>query len=805
MHTRTTLSPCKNKNDRQSGRTRRVRAAAPTPAALTFAVSLTFGSVPLAIAGPTGGVVVSGQGTISTPKAGTTLINQSSNLLQLNWNTFNVSQGESVQFRQPTSTSIAFNRILDQKPSQIFGQVQGNGQVVLVNPYGILIGRTAQLNVNSLVVSSLSEMGYDPVSGRYRFASSAANPGAVRNEGTITAGRGGSVTLLGGTVSNSGTIVADYGTVNLAAGRVATLDLAGDGLLRLEVGSELSSNASGAASAVENSGSISAAGGQVVLTASALKDVFTNLVNNTGIVRANRIDNTGGTIQLLGPNGDVNSSGTLDASAGDAKSTGGAVTMSGDRVGLFGNAVVDVAGATGGGTAFIGGGDHGSSPNVANARETVVSAGATIDADAGTGGDGGHVVVWSNDYTQYDGNLSARGGTLSGNGGHAEVSGGALELSGSADLTAAHGAWGTLLLDPKNLTIDSSSPQPSGMTSNTYAYTDDSNQSTSIGTPAIQTLLSTGDVTLDATNSLTMNAATSLTSSSGKNLNLNSHGTIELDGTIALTGGGSVNVSTDGVGSAQPPTLTMGSGSSISTGTGNISLTAKSDVTLGALSATQVTVTSTAGNILNTNQGASPIVATTLSLLAQGTTGTVGQSGAGNAILTQAGSLTATGADGVFVSNSGGTLALTSASAGGTGGVVTITNAGGDIQVGNVTATDTVTLDDSGGANAINNSGVSSVIDAGTAILHAGSGIGTTGGALQTTVGTLTATSTNGAVDVANTGGALTITQATASGTGGAVTVTNAGGGIQVGNITAAGSVTLDDSGGANAINNLGV
>ena len=178
----------------------------------------------------------------------------------------------------------------------------------------------------------------------------------------------------------------------------------------------------------------------------------------------------------------------------------------------------------------------------------------------------------------------------------------------------------------------------------------------------------------------------------------------------------------------------------------------------------------------------------------------------GGALQTAVGALTATSTNGaVDVANTGGPLTITQATATGTSGAVTVTNTGGDIQVGNITAAGSVTLDDSGGANAINNLGVSSTIGAGTAILHAGSGIGTTGGALQTAVGALTATSTNGAVDVANTGGPLTITQATATGTSGAVTVTNTGGDIQVGNVTAAGSVTLDDSGGANAINNLGV
>src|SRR6185312_3217397 len=107
------------------------------------------------------------------------------------------------------------------------------------------------LNVNSLVVSSLDAIDFDAASGRYRFSSTRNEPGVIRNEGSITAGPGGSVTLLGGRVSNAGSIVADFGTVNLAAGRTATLDLAGDGLLRLEVNSELLSNTDGGASAVE--------------------------------------------------------------------------------------------------------------------------------------------------------------------------------------------------------------------------------------------------------------------------------------------------------------------------------------------------------------------------------------------------------------------------------------------------------------------------------------------------------------------------------------------------------------------------
>src|SRR5512138_3039767 len=91
----------------------------------TFAASLSLGALSAAaVAGPTGGVVVEGQGTISTPTAGTTVIDQSSNQLHLNWNSFDVGASESVQFHQPSSTATAFNRILDQNPSQIFGHIE---------------------------------------------------------------------------------------------------------------------------------------------------------------------------------------------------------------------------------------------------------------------------------------------------------------------------------------------------------------------------------------------------------------------------------------------------------------------------------------------------------------------------------------------------------------------------------------------------------------------------------------------------------------------------------------------------------
>src|SRR5262245_31503246 len=81
-------------------------------------------------AGPAGGVVTQGQGAISAPTATSTVIDQASNRLSIDWQSFDVAANESVRFNQPTSSSVALNRILDLKPSEVFGRIDANGRVV---------------------------------------------------------------------------------------------------------------------------------------------------------------------------------------------------------------------------------------------------------------------------------------------------------------------------------------------------------------------------------------------------------------------------------------------------------------------------------------------------------------------------------------------------------------------------------------------------------------------------------------------------------------------------------------------------
>lgn len=273
--------------------------------ALALSVMLAFGTSAWAL--PAGGVVAAGGASISGG-ASTMVVTQSSQNVVINWQSFNIGATEAVRFVQPNSSSVALNRVLSSDPSSILGSLSANGQVFLVNPNGILFGRGASVNVGGLVASTRGISDGDFMAGRYDF--SGTGNGSVVNQGTINAD-GGYVALLGASVSNEGVISAQLGSVVLAAGNAVTLDVAGDGLLNVAV------NQGAVNALVQNGGLIRADGGKVLLTAQAAGDLLNTVVNNTGVIQAQTLQNRNGVISLMGDmqSGTVNVAGTIDASA----------------------------------------------------------------------------------------------------------------------------------------------------------------------------------------------------------------------------------------------------------------------------------------------------------------------------------------------------------------------------------------------------------------------------------------------------------------------------------------------------------
>jgi len=147
----------------------------PIPAAIARSFAAASLLLPgLALAGPTGGVVVGGQATIGNPSPTSTVIHQGSNSAIINWQQFNIGGNEYVQFVQPSSSSVVLNRVIGGSPSAIFGSLSANGRVFLINPNGVLFAPGAQLDVGGLVASTMNIKDSDFLAGHYVFAGGSA-------------------------------------------------------------------------------------------------------------------------------------------------------------------------------------------------------------------------------------------------------------------------------------------------------------------------------------------------------------------------------------------------------------------------------------------------------------------------------------------------------------------------------------------------------------------------------------------------------------------------------------------------------
>ncbi|WP_176442607.1 filamentous hemagglutinin N-terminal domain-containing protein [Noviherbaspirillum humi] len=239
---------------------------------------------------PSGGRVVSGAVSVAQSGASMT-VNQSTLKAIIEWKRFDIGRDAAVRFNQPDSSAIALNRVTGTAPSEIYGRLQANGQVFLVNPQGILFGPTAQVNVGSLAASTMSIADPDFKAGRYLFARK-TGAAQVVNQGTIMAGEGGYVSLLAPSVRNEGVITARLGSVAMAAGDKVALNLSGNGLVDIKV------DGATVKSLVENRHMIIAEGGTVYMDARAAGKLAGAVVSNSGTVQAASLHIRDGVVRL---------------------------------------------------------------------------------------------------------------------------------------------------------------------------------------------------------------------------------------------------------------------------------------------------------------------------------------------------------------------------------------------------------------------------------------------------------------------------------------------------------------------------
>lgn len=560
------------------------------------------------LAGPEGAKVAAGQATI-TQRGNRTVI-RASNKAIIDYTRFNIGANESVRFVQPSATSTVLNRISSAAPTKIDGALKSNGIVYFANKAGVIFGPTATVDVGGIYAAAGSISNRDFMRGMNRFTDLS---GEVANHGTINAGV---AALVGQHVTNAGTINSPGGVVAMVAGNDVVLSERG-GLFSVKVDQQALAEQAGASApiaapkpGVDNSGTINAPRGRATMVAG---DMYALAVRNTGTVKARNIDVRGG------KTGMVEVAGRLDARNQGQGATGGSITVTGENIHVH-NAVVDASGKNGGGDVRIGGDAHGGA-NAADPLRTAanvqVDANATVRADATQNGDGGSVVVWSDNRTNFYGTASASGGVEGGDGGFIETSGKiSLDVRGATIRASSEtGKAGLWLMDPVNVTITNAATN--GGTFDGGSPTDTFNPDNSVS-PAIvdsATVVSAlengtnvtittgsvgsdpGNITVaapiamtnapggmpaDPTPTLTLNAANNITISSGisssgaalpLNVDLQAGGAVAVNASI-ITGGGSFSSTSSGGG--------FSNSGSISTGGGNIIINhAGSVVSLG--------------------------------------------------------------------------------------------------------------------------------------------------------------------------------------------------------------------------------
>ena len=491
---------------------------------------------------PTGGNVISGNISISTPEVGKMNVEQTSNQGIINWNTFNVGSSASVHFNQPSVKSSILNNVLS-GTSIIHGSIFSNGRLILVNPTGILTGPTSAIRAEGAILSTLKITNNNFLNNNFSFSTNSAS--SITTKGNIN---GEYVALISPEISNKGKITTNVATA-LAAGDDVRLSISDSNLLTVAV------NPSKLKTSIKNEGNIKTQNGIVTLKTDVAQSVVDEIVKTDdakakGLVTENGVvklvTNTG-TIEAKDIKIDAGSKGSSEISgklnSNSNTSNGGTIEVTAKDIDVNA-ATISADGKTGGGKVLIGG-DWQGSGDLLQATYLNIDDATKISADALISGSGGTIVAWSNikdenSLTKVSGTLSAKG--IDGDGGQIETSGNTLLYNNiKVNTSSESGAYGNWLLDPTNLTIGSSEASTHASSLETTNVTLTADETITVNNTIAYTGSRNSTLTFDATTTV-LNA--NISSNNGTlSIDINTILEIGASNTSITTNGGNVDVS----------------------------------------------------------------------------------------------------------------------------------------------------------------------------------------------------------------------------------------------------------------------
>ncbi|WP_260858423.1 filamentous haemagglutinin family protein [Paraburkholderia sp. BCC1885] len=301
------------------------------------------------------------QQTVNANGTVTVNVKQTAEDAILTWQTMNVGKQTTLNFDQSGGTQtdgannwVVLNRIMDPSglPSQILGNVNAQGTVLVINRNGILFGAGSQVNVHSLVASSLdllntTDDASSSTSGVVigNLAQSAAgivaSNQAFLNGGLAVLEAGTSSTVgVGGAGSTDPTEILGLGN-NVTITSASQLQMPGD--VTIAPGASITTSADGsvsnggfvliAAPNVNNGGSITVAPtGQVILAAgigvSLIPNPITPQLLQPELTGKVLLQTPTGTTDIT-PAGTLTNTGIVQAARGNINLLGSSVTQDG--------------------------------------------------------------------------------------------------------------------------------------------------------------------------------------------------------------------------------------------------------------------------------------------------------------------------------------------------------------------------------------------------------------------------------------------------------------------------------------------
>ncbi|MDC7692656.1 YDG domain-containing protein, partial [Asticcacaulis sp. DXS10W] len=299
-----------------------------------FAVGEAISIPVLAQSLPSGGDVVAGVADISS-QGPTMVVRQSTDKAIINWSDFSIGEGKSVDFQNGSGATL--NRVTGANLSTIDGLLSSTGSVYLINPNGVIIGKSGTVRVGGdFVASTLGISNSDFLSGGDKTFSGETFASVI-NLGEVGS-LGGNVALLAAQVRNEGSLNAPKGNAGLIAGsRILMRDteLAGGRFLVLAGGSQTTVSQTGLIEAV--TAELRSEGGNIYALAG----------NTQGLIRATGVTQRDGRIFLSASGGQVEIKDTTLTATGE--SSGGQIDITGKSILVSDTALLEASGVEQGG------------------------------------------------------------------------------------------------------------------------------------------------------------------------------------------------------------------------------------------------------------------------------------------------------------------------------------------------------------------------------------------------------------------------------------------------------------------------